>query len=411
MPRTATAPVRLTGHDGPAEPMRFNFTVHQLERIRPGERQKWVYDSTMPGLVMLVTPGGARTFYFAKRIDGRYRRVKIGRFPVLAIEQARRRAKQLVGEVAFGQNPAEAKRQVRAAMTLGELFGLYLDRHAKVHKRTWAEDERQYKAYLKPLAGRRLDSITNQDVARLHAKIGKTAPIAANRVLALLKTIFNVGTRFGYTGGNPCSSIKRFTEQKRDRFLDADELRRFLKALADESSVLARDFITMLIFTAQRRGNVAAMRWDEIDPARAVWTIPAEKFKTGGAVDIPLVRQAVALLERRKAEQQTDGQREYVFPTYRPDAQLPYFNDCIPAVRRVCVAAGIRGFKPHDIRRTVASWATMQGVPYPIVARMLGHKVQTVTAVYARFDMQSLRDGFEQTIAAMLAAQRRVNRK
>lgn len=410
MPRTATAPIRLAGHDGPAEPLRFNFTVHQLERIRPSERQTWVYDTTMPGLAMLVTPGGAQTFYFAKRIDGRYRRVKIGRFPVLAIEQARRRAKQLAGEVAFGHNPADARQQVRDAMTLGELFTLYVENHAKVHKRTWREDERQYNSHLKHLAGRRLDSITQSDVAKLHAKVGQSAPIAANRALALLRCMFNVGERFGYTGANPCSKVKRFAEHQRERFLDADEIGRFLDALEQEPSEIARDYLKVLLFTAQRRRNVASMCWDELDLRRAIWVIPGGKFKTGGAVEVPLVPQVTEIIERRQqANAERENPSEYVFPSHRVKSKLPYMDEPRGAFDRVCRAAGISGLTLHDLRRTIASWATMQGVPYPVVARMLGHKIQTVTGVYARFDMQALRDGFERTVNAMEQAAAMMN--
>jgi len=367
----------------------------------------WVYDESADGLALLVLPSGVRTFYFCKRIAGRYRRVKIGRFPGVTIEQARREVAKLTGKVASGDNPADERRQARAAMTFGELFTMYLEKYAKPHKRTWAEDEKQYQRYLKQWAGRRLDQITRGDVAAMHARVGKDAPFAANRALALVSKIFNYAADTGFPGDNPGRRIKRFAEQSRERFIGPDELPRFLAAVEAEENPTLRDYIKLVLFTGQRRENVASMRWDEIDFNRKVWTIPPEKFKSGKAVEVPLVSQVVDVLRTRqdaaKAEPHGDARDEYVFPNRRSKGNVPYLAEPKLAMSRVCERAEITGVRLHDLRRTLASWATMQGVPYPVVARMVGHKAQGVTSIYARFDLQAVRDGFERTVNAMLA--------
>jgi len=398
------APKRLAHPDRPTEAMKVNFTVRDLKRISPGERKRWVYATGVKGLCMVITPGGAKTFYLAKRMDGRYRRVKIGAFPEVTIEQARKSAMRKLNEEADGKNPAEAKREARAAMTFGDLFTYYMTNHAKPHKRTWQKDQRLYDIHLKPWASRRLSQFKRQDVVALHTRIGKTYPTQANRVLALVSKLFNTASSAGYEGPNPAKGIKRYREVQRERFMDENELPRFLKALDEQDNPLLRDFFRVLLFTGGRRGNVVSMRWQDVDLKRKVWTIPADQFKTGQAVELPLVPAVVDILTRRKEDnQRRDEPSEYVFPNRRRDPRCPHLREPNGALTRICESVDIRGFRLHDLRRTCASWATMQGVPYPVVARMVGHKPQGVTSIYARFDLSAVRDGFDKTVNAMLA--------
>src|SRR5690606_3798650 len=127
------------------------------------------------------------------------------------VEEARRRAKAISADASKGVNPQAAKRDARIAdqrrMTFKSLFEQYIEKHAKPHKRTWQEDEAQYKRHLKGWAHRRVDSITIDDVERLHAKIGKTAPYAANRLLALLSAVFNSARGLAV---NPTKGVRRY---------------------------------------------------------------------------------------------------------------------------------------------------------------------------------------------------------
>ncbi|MEX2673401.1 MAG: tyrosine-type recombinase/integrase [Phycisphaeraceae bacterium] len=401
----AQVAMRLTNT---TDPMRFNFKKRELEALTPpnGKTQRKVYDAIQPGLMLLVTQGGAKTFYFAKRMDGRYRRVKIGPFPDVSIEQARKKAAGHLSGVYDGKNPAEERRQAHAAMTFAEMFDLYIEKHAKIHKRTWADDQANYDRHLKRWGSRRLDGIKRADVQQLHGRIGKDRPVMANRVLALLSKVFNFAVTIGCEVPNPSTGVQRFKEQTRERFMDADELPRFLKAVEAVKNVTLKDYFKVLLFTGGRRRNVAAMRWDELDMRRKIWTIPAEKFKTGQALEVPLVPQVVEIIEARKElnAKRKAGPSGYVFPSKKAKPKNPYLDDPRRAFDRICSEAEIVGLTLHDLRRTVASWATSEGIPYPVVGRMIGHTVQGVTAIYARTDMPAVRDGFERTVNAMLAA-------
>jgi integrase len=190
--------------------------------------------------------------------------------------------------------------------------------------------------------------------------------------------------------------------------MDVDELPGFLAALDTEENTTMRDYLKTLLFTGQRRRNVAMMRWDELDlKVRKLWTIPAAKFKTGNAHEVPIVPALMDILEARQTENQhRDEPQEYVFPNHRTNSKRPYLDEPRKAFNRVCAEAGITGLVLHDLRRTVGTWATAQGVPFPVVAAMLGHSVETsnVTAIYARATPQAVRDGFERTVNAMLEA-------
>lgn len=399
MANTAT-PVRLVRDDGPLEPMKFRFTVRNLERIAPAAgKQVWVYDTGTAGLALFTTPAGRKSFYLARRMDGRYRRIKIGAFPDITIENARKQAARLIGDIAGGQNPAEARQQARDATTFGDLFGYYMTAHAKVHKRGWKRDQRAYELHLSRWAGRRLDSLTRADVAALHAKIGREFPVGANRVLALISKVFNVAMNIGYEGRNPAQGVKRFRENQRDRYIDADEMPAFLRELDAEPGQDVRDILYAMLLTGQRRGNVLSMEWAEINPTRRVWTIPALKFKTGKATEVPIVPAMLDILNRRRA----GGDDRYVFPNRRKNPKCPHAREPGGALDRVCERAGIDKVRPHDLRRTLASWATVRGVSYPIVAGMLGHKAHGVTSIYARYDLSAVRDAFEKTVEAMMA--------
>ena len=203
---------------------KLRFTMSAIERLTPPAEGKDSYgDTATPGMYLAVTRNGAKSFSYVRRIGSRTTRVTIGRFPGVTVDQARKQAAHLAGEIAQGKDPAAQRRKARGETTVGELFALYLDGHAKSHKRTWKEDQAQYDRYLAPWKARKLSEVRRADVAALHARTGReNGHYAANRMLALLSAMFNYAVGLGYGGGNPTKGVKRFKEQSRDRFLRAE---------------------------------------------------------------------------------------------------------------------------------------------------------------------------------------------
>lgn len=385
------------------QPSRVRLNKRTVEAITPppseGGRpsRTWVCDVTTPRLELCVWSTGRKTWYWVGRVHGRPVRVKLGSFPEMTPEQARKLAASTSAGVAEGIDPRDDRRKMREGLTLGGAFGEYLDRYAKQHKRTWQEDERTFRRYCGRLKSRRLADIKRADIGNLHAQVGKRGKYAANRLLALLSKVFNFAeTELGHEAGNPCKGIKRFREQSRDRFLKPAELGRFFAALEAEPPTM-RDFFLVSLLTGARKGNVESMRWDELSLDRGEWRIP--RTKAGESQVVYLPAQAVEILRQR---QQT-SKSQYVFPA-RTGAKSGHITRPYASWKRICQRARLTDLRPHDLRRSLGSWQAATGASLPVIGKTLGHRNQSTTAVYARLDLSPVRASVDAAVSAMLAA-------
>jgi hypothetical protein len=122
----------------------FSFTHSRLEAINPPKKGRDSYrDTKVAGLYFVITANASKSFYFVKRIEGKPRRIRIGGFPDITIDEARKEAQRYNGEIAKGENPHTTRRNKTNVPTLKELFDYWLTTHAKIHKKSWAEDVRQ----------------------------------------------------------------------------------------------------------------------------------------------------------------------------------------------------------------------------------------------------------------------------
>jgi integrase len=388
----------------------LNFTKAAIEKLQPpaGGRE-YHYDERGGGLAVCVTPAGTKTFYVVRRIPRTEQRpscvefVKIGPWPEYTVDMARDEAAKINGRVAEGVNPNDKRRASRQAPTFAAVFAEFIDAPTRTKAKrpksakTKHGYRQQWEAYLKPWHERQLSSVTHADVERLQNELAKdVGPHTANRVLALVKAIYNHAIDLEWFGANPAARVPAFEEHSRDRFIQADEFPKFWTALEADSpevSDKARDFIKLALFTGQRRSNVLSMRWADVNLDRAIWTIP--QTKTGQHV-VPLTAQAIDVLKRR----QGNGS-EYVFPAHHNGGAL---KDPMRAWRDVLKRAGIGDLRIHDLRRTMGSWQTMQGASRPIVGKLLGHAREETTAIYGRLDLTPVRESAEAATAAMLAA-------
>ncbi len=378
---------------------KMGFTKATLVDLMPPEAgRNYVYDDRVAGLCLCVTSTGSKTFYVYRKINGKPQRIRIGTFPDVTIETARDVARKHIGHIAEGYDPQEERVAARKRPLLHALWKHWLETHAKLHKRTWKDDERQYEKYLGEFHNRRLDTIKTAEVAEWHGRMGQDhGPVQANRTLALLATLFNAADRVGFEGRNPCNGVKRFKEESRERFLLPTEMTAFFSALAMEPDPW-KDFFMLCLFTGVRRGNVASARWKDIDLDGGTWRIPANEAKAGKAILVPLVEPAVNLLLGRKA---LVGDSEWVFPSPKNGGHV---IEPKRAWARVLKRAGIEGLRPHDLRRSLGSWAAASGTSIAIIGAALGHKTLRSTQVYSRLQLDVVRDAVTKTTAAMLEA-------
>ncbi|MCU9850561.1 tyrosine-type recombinase/integrase [Defluviimonas sp. WL0024] len=374
----------------------LNFTKAALLKApaAPKGGKDYYNDEKEKGLVLAVTPAGTKSFYLYKRVEGRPERILLGRFPDISIENARKLAASAKGKIAGGKNPQKERRAIRGEMTFGALFTEYLEKYSKVHKRSWAYDEREVPKFLSHWFKRRISTIEKAEVERLHAKIGKENGLyQANRLLERIRSIFNRAIDWGWDGTNPAIGIKKYREKSRDRFLQPDELPRFFAALSAEPNEAARDFFMVSLLTGARKSNLLAMRWKDINFATATWRIP--ETKNGEAQTVHLSGPAMEILTERKLASESP----WVFPG---DGRTGHLADPKKAWGRILAGAGIEDLRIHDLRRTLGSYQAATGANGYIIGKSLGHKSHQSTAVYARLNLDPVRDSVNKATEAML---------
>ena len=342
------------------------------------ERQADYWCVTPRGFGLRVSPGGRKTFIVRYRVAGRRRRVSLGTYPALALADARRRARQVLGEVASGQDPGQVRQDARDAGTFGDLAQLYLDKHARAKKRSWRQDRRIICNELLPrwkTTGVR--EIRRRDVRELLEAIAeRPAPIMANRVLALVRKVFNFGIAREVVEFNPCAQLERpGKERQRDRVLTDDEIRTFWMMLDGEHLEIAAAFRLRLV-TAQRGGEVFDMRWADINLDNRWWTIPGSDTKNGMPHRVPLSDLAVEILTAALRSRRAENTPEppYVLAGARGKRQRS----------ETSARLGLPDFRGHDLRRTAASRMASAGVQRLVIGKVLNHAERGVTAVYDR---------------------------
>lgn len=298
---------------------RMNFTKAALNRVAPPQKPEdkkggifdTYYDTKEKGLVLLVSHGGAKTYYLYKKINGRPERIKLGSFHDIGLDQARQSAAMHKGKIAEGRNPQQEKQAFKAESTLWELFTEYMERYSKKQKKSWQYDEREITKFLSHWFNRKISTITKQEIQRLHERICEENGLyQANRLLERIRAMYNKAIEWGWEGTNPAAGIRKFKEKSRDRFLQPNELPYFFAALDGEENEVARDYITLSLLTGARKSNVLSMRWDEINLEHAVWRIP--ETKNGEPLTIPLSKYALKVLQERSAK----ASGAWVFPSY-----------------------------------------------------------------------------------------------
>ena len=381
---------------------KFKFGKEKIEALKsPAEGQRLeVQDTQVPGLSLRVTSNGTKTFCVFRRVKGGEPiRVTIGRFPDVSVEQARKQARNVIGQAAQGVNVAEIRRAGKIERTFADLFSEYIERHAKQNKRTWREDEQRYEQYLaKPLGKKKLSAIDRKSISAIHNKISSDGhPAVANRVIALLGSVFNKAIFWELIAVNPAKGVKKNPEVSRERFIQADELPAFFKALADESNEAMRDYFLLSLLTGARRDNMLSMRWQDIALQRAEWRIV--RTKNGTPQTVTLSPEAVEILTRRAGK--AEDKAIYVFPG---SGKRGHLAEPKGAWQRVLARAGLSDLRVHDLRRTLGSWQAREGASMAIIGKSLNHKSMLSTAVYARLDLDPVRDSVNRATASMFTA-------
>lgn len=386
---------------------RFKFGKEKIIALALPEKGKRAtyYDTDIPKLALRVSSSGVKTFYVVKRAGAEMVWLKLGVFPDLTIENARKMAAVALGDFANDKNPAELKRARKAELIFSEMFKEFGERHGN-KKKSWHTDQSIYENHLQRFTTKKLTTITKAEISRFLSDMDKAGKAGAtvNNVRALLSSIYGRAIEWGYATSNPVTGIKTRAKVKRDRFLHADELPKFFESLANESNPTFRDYILLALLTGARKANLLAMKWVEVNLGEHVWRIP--ETKNGTPQNVTLSPEAVTILESRKNSAEAGA--IFVFPGIGASGHV---EDPKKAVIRVMERAGIPygrsdpdGVTLHDLRRTLGSWQAKTGASLAIIGKSLNHKSQQATAIYARLDLDPVRASVNTATAAMLEA-------
>jgi integrase len=338
----------------------------------PAKGQKEYPDNKVTGLRLRVGAGGTKTWIFRARTGDRTINKKLGTYPGMNLSQARTAALKVVTAISRGGSAEAIER------TFGAVAKHWVEKVAKRKNDSWQYQERRLEIHVLPAwRDRKIVDIRRADVRSLLD--GLEGAVLPNRVLALVKTIFRYALGQDWIEFSPAEGIRKpQVERERDRVLTMRDLAKIWMA-AELLGYPFGPYIRLLILTAQRRTEVAAMRWDDLDLEAAMWTIPAADTKGERRHFVPLPAAAVRIL---KSLPQlgvhvftTDG-RTHMTNFAKLKARLDAF-----------LAAGgeaVAAWRLHDLRRSGATHMVRLGIREEVVGRVLNHAAKGVTArVYA----------------------------
>ena len=295
---------------------------------------------------------------------------------------ARARAAEIVTLARTGRDLKGKPPRKAGGATMADLARRFLDEYVPGHlKPATARLYRKIidRRILPRLGKRRVADIGRADAAALHHDM-RSVPGHANRTLGVLSRMLTMAEVWEMRpeGVNPCRFVKKYPEQKRERFLSDDEYRHLGAALRDAeregfASPAAIAAIRLLMLTGCRSGEILSLRWEQVDPDRGELRLPDSKT---GARIVHLGEPAIAVL--RGLQRSEDG--PWVIPGQKRGAHLAFLHG---PWYRIVERAGIGNLRIHDLRHSFASGGLLVGEGLPMIGKLLGHnKVQT-TARYA----------------------------
>ena len=345
-------------------------------------------DLACKGLVLGVRKSGGKTYYLRYTNDrGKQRQYRIGDGSVLTLIQARSKCRSTLNQIANGQDPCELKAQIRASPTFATFIDQQYLPYVKSYKRSWVTDVSLLKNHILPRFGRRyMDEITRQDIVKMHAerKASGAAPGSANRLLIMMRYIFNLALKWEVPGVsvNPCKGIPLMEENnKMERYLSVEEAERLYGAVCKSENASLKFIVPMLILTGARKREVLDASWEDFDLVRRAWRIPISK--SGKARHVPLSDGALALLQTMPRKFDC----KWAFAN--PGTDKPYVS-IFCAWNTARTSAGLSDVRMHDLRHSFASLLINSGRTLYEVQHILGHTQVKTTQRYAHLSQDTL---------------------
>ena len=380
-----------------------------VDALGPGVKDTYIWDATVKGFALKVTPRGTKTYLFEYKDSSRKtRRVTIGHHGSITADQARERAKTLAAEVELGGDPASDRTRRRTALTVSQLAESWLSDHVEARRK--AKTLHDYRGWVArhivpEIGSMKVSDVQVQDVEKIVRDLSNH-PTTANRVLAVISSMFTFAIRRHLVRDNPARGIEKNQERKRKRHLSAEELLRLGAVLlaAEErgDNRTGINAIRFLLFTGMRRGEVETFRWSFVDWQHGRVHLPDSK---SGEKVLPIGQPAtdlLTLIRQSQKQTRTHDENGYVFPSTKANGHLVG----LPKMwRKWRSEAGLEDVRIHDLRHSFASVGASSGTPLFVIGGILGHKSTATTDRYAHLQDDPARtaaNSISTTIAAAL---------
>jgi integrase len=402
------------------------LTKRLVEAAAPKERHYYIFDEELPGFGVRILISGRKSFLVQHRIGGRggeTRRLALGMFGAVTVEEARKRAIAILGQRAAGNDPIKEIREgTKRTMSVAEFADLYLAEGPgeKPNKKvaSWSADRSNIERHIKPLLGRKMvEALTQADIARFQTDVagGKSkADIktkkrgraiveggrgTAARSLAVLGAMLEFGVGRKLISANPAKGVRLFKSEKKERFLSASEVAILADTLARMEaeralSATAAVAVRLLVLTGCRKSEILTLQWDWVDFERGCIRLPDSKT---GAKVVPLAAAAMELLNG------VPRNSAFVLPAGKADG---HYSGLQKDWERIRERAKLHGVRLHDLRHSFASFAVADGHTLFMVGKVLGHKHARTTEGYAHLAADPIRAVADRTAARISAAMR-----
>ena len=271
-----------------------------VDALRAGDRDVLYWDRDLSGFGVRVYASGRKTYVVQCRGPNGSRRVTIGQHGEVTPDEARRQAALAIDRIKRGEPPVPAPPQPEP--TVADLAQRFMDAHVTVNCKpsSAVHYRRVLDNHILPALGSvPVGEVDRAQVTALHHKL-RSKPVAANRTIDILSKMFSLAEAWELrpAGSNPCRSVRRYREEKRERFLSPDEVRRLGRVLAQAeaqggASVYAVAAIRLLMLTGCRLNEILSLRWDDVD--RTAKEVRIRDGKTGPR-SVPLTSTVMDVL-------------------------------------------------------------------------------------------------------------------
>jgi integrase len=382
---------------------RLKLTKSSIDVLPTPSSDVIYWDAAFPGFGLKVTPKGRKVFVVLYRTGGagsKLRKYTIGPYGRVTLHQARVAAQKVFAAKLEGRDLAAEKREARrqvVADRVEDLLETFILQHVSQNRSAYEISRLLRREMGKPWSGRSIHEITKRDVVDVISAIEQRgAPGTANKTLKVIKTFLRWCVGRAVLDRSPAEGVPMPAKVvTRDRVLTDGELAQVILAARQMSGPYG-GIVELLALTGQRREEVAAMTWGELNLHRRVWTLPKSRTKNAKEHAVHLSEQSMAVLLR------TTVRGPFVFTVL---GSKP-FREFSRTKRQIDELSGVTGWRLHDLRRTCVSGMARLGIPPHVADKILNHQSGTISgvaAVYQRHDFLDERNGALERWGAHLA--------